>query len=48
MNTTEKELMKIVSRMTEDEWKKLRTDMRKDKKIMGVLEMIGRMKGWRK
>jgi len=46
MNTAEKELLKLVARMTEDEWQQLRANMKGDEKIVGMLEVIGRMKGW--
>ena len=47
MNTAEKELLKLVTRMTEDEWRQLRADMKADEKIMRLLDFIGAQKGWK-
>lgn len=47
MNTAEKELLKLVAEMTEDEWRQLRADMKSDEKIMDLLDLIGVKKGWK-
>ncbi len=46
MESAEKELLEAIERMTEDEWQKLRADMKDDDTIMGLLEVIGEQKGW--
>lgn len=46
MGKTEKDLLEAIERMTEEEWQKLRADMKNDDAIMGLLEVIGRQKGW--
>ncbi len=46
MGETEKYLLEAIERMTEEEWQKLRADMKDDDAIMGLLEVIGRQKGW--
>ena len=47
MNTAEKELLKLVAEMTEDEWRQLRANMKPDEKIMDLLDLIGAQKGWK-
>jgi len=46
MGKTEKDLLEAIERMTEEEWQKLRADMKNDDAIMGLLEVIGQQKGW--
>lgn len=47
MTTTEKQLLKIVSEMTRSEWAELRKCLSDDKRIMGLLDVIGKLRGWR-
>ena len=46
MGQTEKDLLEAIERMTEEEWQKLRADMKGDDAIMGLLDVIGEQKGW--
>ena len=46
MGQTEKDLLEAIERMTEEEWQKLRSDMKGDDAIMGLLDVIGEQKGW--
>ena len=39
-------LLEAIERMTEEEWQKLRADMKDDDAIMGLLDVIGEQKGW--
>ena len=42
----EKELLRLITQMTEIEWRKLRMTMRHDEKIMYILDYIGKKRGW--
>lgn len=46
MGQTEKDLLEAIERMTEEEWQKLRADMKDNDAIMGLLNVIGEQKGW--
>ena len=46
MEETEKDLLEAIEQMTEEEWQKLRADMKDDDAIMGLLDAIGEQKGW--
>ena len=46
MSKDEKELLRLVSRMTENEWRQLRIDRGHDEKIKQILDCIGKLRGW--
>ena len=46
MESTEKKLLEAIERMTKEEWQQLRADMKNNDSIMGLLDVIGRQKGW--
>lgn len=46
MSRDEKELLRLITQMTETEWRKLRMTMRHDEKIMYILDHIGAKRGW--
>ncbi len=46
MKSAEKELLEAIEQMTEDAWQKLRIYHRGDEKIIELLDVIGKMKGW--
>ena len=46
MSKDEKKLLRLITQMTETEWRKLRMTMRHDEKIMYILDYIGEKRGW--
>ena len=46
MESTEKKQLEAIERMTKEGWQQLRADIKNDDSIMGLLDVIGRQKGW--